>query len=65
MPTFDVRSVERHSYGTPLWFSGIVVSNPEKSKRAECIIVSEWTEGKESFTSLKHGVLYLNASTEI
>jgi len=43
-----------------LWFSGIVVFNPANSKRAECIMVSECTEGKESFTSLKHGVLYLN-----
>lgn len=60
MPTFDVRSVGRQSYDTPLWFSGIVVSNPKKSKRVECTIVSECTEKNESFTSHKHGVLYLN-----
>lgn len=62
MPNFDARSVGRQSYDTPLWFSGIVVFNPENSKRTECVMVSECTEGKESFTSLKHGVLYLNVA---
>jgi hypothetical protein len=62
MPYFDAQSVGRQSYDTPVWFSGIVVFNPVNSKRAEFIMVSECDEGKESFTSLRHGVLYLNVA---
>ena len=62
LPHFEAQSVGRQSYDTPLWFSGIVVLNPVNSKRAEFIMVSECTEGKESFTSVKHGVLYLNVA---
>jgi hypothetical protein len=60
MPNLDIRRLERLSYESPLWFTGIAIKNKKSLKNITITIVSDGTKENDSVTIYEGGTIHLN-----